>query len=212
MRPLHLLIAFLLFAGLGTPTAALAHKEHREENVAATAVPSPSIGVVLHPMSEAVHEGTREELAALEAEAARSWHERLLDWLGRVHPFAVHFPLALFPVAWIALILARRRGDAPDLIRSLIVVAGASASLAAVLGWLDGGFLLADRDPILRFHRWTGTALGLAGLAVASWAWRSPSAVESRAMTSTLGAITLALLVQGWLGGALIHGVDHLNW
>ena len=85
---------FLLFAGLGAPTAALAHKEHREENVAGTVVPPPSSGVVLHPMSEAVHEGTREELAALEAEAARSWHERLIYWLVRGHPFADHFPLA----------------------------------------------------------------------------------------------------------------------
>lgn len=31
-------------------------------------------------------------------------------------------------------------------------------------------------------------------------------------MVVILGGLSLALFVQGWFGGALIHGIDHLNW
>lgn len=27
-----------------------------------------------------------------------------------------------------------------------------------------------------------------------------------------LVAITVAIVVQGWYGGAMVHGIDHMNW
>ena len=27
-----------------------------------------------------------------------------------------------------------------------------------------------------------------------------------------LAVITAAIVVQGWFGGALVHGMDHMNW
>lgn len=211
---IRLILALLLIGGASLPAAA--HKDHQKKVAEAAAkaaeqakTPAP---VVLHPMSSTVHEAVKEDVAALEAEASLPLHLRLIDWIGRIHPFSVHFPLALFPVAWVALIMARRRSGETDLIRALVVVAGAAAAGAAVLGWMNAGMALIDADPLLGWHRWIGTALGAIGAALALWAWRSPSSATGRPMLWALGGVTLLLLVQGWIGGALIHGIDHLNW
>jgi len=202
--------ALLLSLALAAAPAA-AHKDHARKVAAEKARRADAQPAVPHPMSPAVHEAVKEDIARLEKEAAKPWPARLLDWAGRIHPFAVHFPLALFPVAWVALLLVRRREGTPDdTLRAIIVVAGAAGAGAALLGWINGGWTLSDADPLLRAHRWLGTALGLAGAALAAWAWRSTRSVGSRGMAVALGAITLALLIQGWLGGALIHGIDHL--
>ena len=31
-------------------------------------------------------------------------------------------------------------------------------------------------------------------------------------MILALAAMTIAIAVQGWFGGALVHGMEHLNW
>jgi uncharacterized membrane protein len=206
-----LLIAVLLLIGSGLAAPAAAHKDHEkkvaEQKAAADAAAKRMSGLPSTGMQAAM----ADHAPQMEAEAPKSWIARSMDWIGRVHPFAVHFPIALFPVAWLALILARRRGDTVDVIRALIIVAGAASTGAALLGWMNAG-LAPDRDWIHAWHRWLGTGLGAIGGVVALWAWRRAAAVSSRLMIWTLGLTTLVLLVQGWLGGALIHGVDHLNW
>jgi len=193
-----------------------AHKEHAKKQAEQAeqkqAQAKARERTVNHPTSPEVHKAVKDDLERLEEERPKSWAARSADWVGRLHPFAVHFPLALFPISWVALMLGRRRGDAEPLIRSAIVVAGATAAVAAALGWINGGFTLADADPLLLWHRWLGTGLGVAGAAVALWTWRHRSAAHSKAMVWVLGAVTAVLLAQGWLGGALVHGADHLNW
>ena len=205
----------LLASSWSAPTEA--HKDHAKKEAEKArqlkqAQAQPQARTVNHPMSPEVHEAVKDDLERLEAERPESWAARSADWVGRLHPLAVHFPLALFPISWVALMLGRRRGDAEPLIRSAIIVAGAAAAVAAALGWINGGFSLADADPLLLWHRWLGTGLGLAGAAVALCTWRHRSAAHSRSMVWVLGAITAVLLAQGWLGGALVHGADHLNW
>ncbi len=195
-----------LLVALSVP--AFAHKEHDKQKATQTATTDVQPRIV---SPGAVHEMMEDQAEAMKP-PPKTGLARLADWIGRVHPFAVHFPIALFPIAWLALLLARRRGDTIDVIRSLIVVAGAASVGAALLGWINGGLVLSDKDPILAAHRWIGTALGLVGGGIGLWAWRRASSVNSRAMVASLGLITLALLVQGWLGGALVHGADHMNW
>ena len=149
-------------------------------------------------------------MEAMEAQEPKSFPGRLMDWFGRMHPFAVHFPIALFPVALVALIFARRRGETVELIRALIVVAGAASVVAAVLGWLNGGLTFTDTDTVLMLHRWFGTALGLAGGTIGWWAWRRGPSVHSGRMVAALGLIVGLLLVQGFLGASVTHGMEHM--
>jgi heme A synthase len=148
----------------------------------------------------------RQQLAA---EAPKSFGQRIMSWVGRTHPFAVRFTIALYPVA---LMLARRRGETVELIRSLIAVAGGASVIAGALGWLTGGFALSQDDALHFWHRWLGTGLALAGGMISIWAHRRRESVFSSGMTMVLGAITLILLVQGWLGAALGHGTDHTDF
>lgn len=206
-------ILVLLFAAVLaiSSTPGFAHKDHDKRKQTAPAVdaraqPPPTT------TPGAMHEVMEDHAAAMEREAPKTFSERLMSWVGRTHPFAVHFPIALFPVALVALILARRRGETVELIRAIIVVAGAASVLAAILGWFTGGFALAQDDAVHFWHRWLGTGLAVIGGAVAVWALRRRASVDSRKMVAALAAITLLLLVQGWLGAALVHGMDHMNF
>lgn len=201
------LAAILALFMLAVPAVpASAHENHQKEQMER----AEKAGRLSTP--GAMQERMEDHMEAMEEEPPKTFSQRLTSWIGRTHPFAVHFPIALFPVAWVALFLARRRGETVELIRALIIVAGAASVVAAVLGWFTGGFVLVDTDPIQLWHRWIGTALAALGGAVALWAVRRRDSVNSRPMVMALGAITLILLVQGWLGAALVHGMGHMNF
>lgn len=202
------IIALLFVMALSFAPQAHAHKNQQHEQVQQenASVPAPAPGVT----PGAMHEMMEEHADEMEDQKPTTFTGRLMRWLGQMHPFAVHFPIALFPVSWLALIIARRRGHAVDLIRAFIIVAGVAAVGAAVLGWLSAGFALGGRDAFLVAHRWIGTALALIGGSLALWAWRKASSVNSRAMVWLLGFATLTLLVQGWLGAVLVHGMEHM--
>lgn len=208
LRALFALLLFVLSASLAVAVPAGAHENHQREQIEAEEQARNASTNVTSPA--AMREMMADHSEGMEEEMPRTWPGRLIAWSGRMHPFAVHFPIALIPISWIALIIARRRGDTVDLIRAFIIFAGAAAVGAAILGWLNAGFALTDRDPIQGVHRWIGTGLGLVGGAIAVWAWRRASSVNSRAMVWTLGVMTFVLLIQGWFGGAITHGVRHM--
>lgn len=208
IRRLAMIVLLIVAAGSLAPPA-VAHENHQLEQVQEAQKPGAPTEATTPGANQAAMEGHMEAMEDA-AHANRSWPERLISLAGHMHPFAVHFPIALIPISWLALIIARRRGDAVDLIRAFIIVAGVAAVGAAGLGWLDAGFALTDRNPIQAVHRWIGTGLGLVGAVIAMWAWRRASSVNSRAMVWTLGIMTLVLLVQGWFGGAITHGVRHM--
>lgn len=199
-----LLLFVMLGSVLSLAIPASAHKNHQKavEQEAQLHEANVPPSVMQEKMEEHVEE--------MEAQEPKTMPERLVSWFGRMHPFAVHFPIALFPVALVALILARKRGETVEFIRALIVVAGTGAAIAAALGWLNGGLTLNDTDTILMLHRWLGTMLGLIGGILAWWAWRRRASVYSSRMVGALGLTVALLLVQGFLGASVTHGWEHM--
>ncbi|PKP72115.1 MAG: hypothetical protein CVT83_01520, partial [Alphaproteobacteria bacterium HGW-Alphaproteobacteria-5] len=81
---------------------------------------------------------------------------RLLVWLGRFHPAAVHFPIAMLLGAALAELLSLRfeSGFFHNAARFSLWLGALGALGAASLGWLYGGFRVADEETLLTFHRW----------------------------------------------------------
>ena len=95
--------------------------------------------------------------------------ERLLNWLGRLHPIVVHFPIAFFPAALFTAVVGRRRPAFAAPVQFFVVAGGVIAPIAAMLGWFDGGFDLAKDDWLLQSHRWLGTVIGIGALVLGIW-------------------------------------------
>lgn len=207
-----------LFAALTLATiAANPAQAHREHNIA-EAVPAETAATgaetpVGHDMSADHHAA---EPVAMdhhgEAVAPKTGIARLIDWLGRFHPMLVHFPLALLPMAFFAILIARRRPEWTHTAHILVVTAGLALIPAAVLGWFAGGIALAGDDSLLVVHRWLGTAIAFAGAGLALIIWRGRTQVSHPLALFVLIAVNIALILQGWFGGALVHGADHLNF
>ena len=205
------LIALWLAALALSVSSADAHKKERHAPPAAAQGSVPgAAGATDAPMAGHDMSSMMEKME--EDRARMSTLERFGDWLGRLHPIVIHFPLAFFPAALFTAIVGRKRPAYAKPVQFLVVAGGLIAPVAMVLGWLTGGLTLTDTDPLLRVHRWLGTALGLSGLALAIWAGKRPEDDRKPGMIAALAGITAAIVVQGWFGGALVHGIDHMDW
>lgn len=208
----RILLAALVLAVTihGVSGTSQAHKNHEE---ARTAQGAPSVDRAApaegaHAPGAMDHPGG----SAMEDAPPGTLSERAAAWLGKMHPAMVHFPIALFPASFALLALARRREGVAAVVRWLLIFAGFTMAGAALMGWISAGFAMSDTDPIQGWHRWIGTGLAAIGVVAALWVWRRRAAVRSRGMVALTGAITLALLIQGWLGGVLTHGLDHMRF
>lgn len=202
----------MLLVSLSAP--ATAHKEHKKEKPVTAQVVQPGTQtgkpVAMQGGPTAMHGQMGEIMEDKEDRSTLTFMERLMDWLGRTHPVIVHFPIAFFPAALFTAIVGRRRPAFGAPVRFLVITGGIIAPVAAVLGWLDA--MSADPDRLLTVHRWLGTAVGIGALGLAVWAWRKPEQDRSVGMIVALTVITAAIVVQGWFGGAMVHGIDHMNW
>ena len=212
LKRIAALLALWVLAFSLTVSPAAAHKKERHAPPAAAqqgAAPGDPAAQGA-PMAGHDMNGMMEKMG--EDRVEMSTFERLLDWLGRLHPIIIHFPIAFFPAALFTAIVGRRRPAFGKPVQFLVVAGGLLAPIAMVLGWFAGGLSFSDTDPLLRVHRWLGTAIGVSGLALAIWAWKRPEEDRRPGMVWALAAITAALVVQGWFGGAMVHGIDHMDW
>ena len=140
-----------------------------------------------------------------------------LAWLGKFHPPLTHFPMALLTAAALAELLFMRTGAASYRHALLFCVrlgAGAAA-VAAVLGWFFAGLRFFDEEWVMTAHRWAGTAVALFSMWLLYLAEKlsagSPngSAAPFRAVLFTAAGL---VGVTGFLGGALLYGLDHYAW
>lgn len=209
-------LAFLMaFALLFMGAPAFAHKDHKKEQAQAGQVVGNSTAHdMAMPMNGTMadgHDANGGMMDGMDMDMDRSklpFFERLLEWIGRLHPLIVHFPIAFFPAALITAIVGRKRPSFGAPVQFLVIAGGLLAPVAAAAGWLSG--MSSDPEPILTYHRWLGVAIGLAGAGLGVWAWRRPWEDRGAGMILALSAITAAIAVQGFLGAALTHGLDHL--
>ena len=132
------------------------------------------------------------------------------DFLGRLHPIAAHFPIALIIVAALAelALLIRPALGLEAIVRFLVAGGAIGAVVAAILGWFAGGLRLLDRSENLAIHRWNGTTLALVSLV----AWWFAARGKGRAMLRLLLAVIVAgLIVQGYYGGEMVFGPNHMG-
>lgn len=218
--------AFLWLLILISATAAapsFAHKDHKKKQEAAALAQAQAqgkaqaqgqAGASSVPMTnpQTMHEGMSEMMMEEPDRSDMGFFGRLLDWLGRTHPVIVHFPIAFFPAALFTAVVGRKRPGFATPVQFLVVAGGIIAPISALMGWFNAGFSLADPDPLMMVHRWLGTAVGAGGLALGIWAWRRPWEDRGAGMIAALSVMTIAIAVQGWFGGSLVHGIDHMNW
>lgn len=215
LRALAILWGMLLvFSVVAAP--ATAHKEHKKKPPAAAMAVQPAgqpgEPVAIHGEPAAMHRPMGETVEQKDEPSQMSLGMRLMDWLGRLHPVLVHFPIAFYPAALFTAVIAKRRPAFSAPVQFLVITGGIIGPIAALLGWFDGGFDFATDDWLLQYHRWLGTAVGVGSLGLGLWAWRRPDANRSTGMIAGLTLLTAAIVAQGWFGGAMVHGVDHMNW
>jgi len=141
---------------------------------------------------------------------------RLAAWLGKFHPPAVNFPIAMISGAALAelLLIATGRSFFANAGRFCLWVGCVGAVAAALLGWLFGGFHLVDDSWILTTHRWLGTSTALWSVLVLALGERAFRRAESsrRSFRVVLFSGAALVVVTGFFGGSLIYGLNHYAW
>lgn len=139
----------------------------------------------------------------------KTFGQRLFNWLGRLHVMVIHFPIAMIIGAFgvEAFGLWRRNVAYQEAARIMLIVGALGAIVAASLGWFAGGFYLADRNPVLMTHRWLGTAIAVFASVLAYLSFAARRRDRPRTIYwILLAALTVAISIQGWLGGSFMHG------
>lgn len=142
--------------------------------------------------------------------------KRALRWIGRFHPVSTHFPVALMLVAVLAEGLAwwTKRESWSQTVRFLVVVAALGAVSTAVLGWINASFTsyVGQNAVILSWHRWLGTGTAVWALVCAGLALLGDNregTPERQRLRGALLAGAALVSITGFLGSALIYGLDH---
>ena len=140
------------------------------------------------------------------------------EFLGRLHPLLLHFPIALLWVAGVVEIL-RLKKDSLFLSRcmiALMAIGAISALLASGSGWLLAAHENIRKDELetLFLHRWLGVATTVVGFAgwFAAARWRE-SATRGQVWTRRLliWISTGLLTAAAHYGATIVWGSDWLT-
>lgn len=199
MKLLSVLMAAVLIAFLAWGGSAAAHGAKKHD--APAAAPSPA--AIAAPQAKLPLDIARHETSS----EASNGGVRVLK---RLHPATVHFPVALFLMAAVTelLLIRRPQADMRPAIGIMIYGGAAGAVIAALFGWIHTGLWFGG-DAVMQVHRWNGTALAVAGVILAAIAARTTR--RRGALRIMLFVIAGAVLLQGYLGGELAHGPNHLG-
>ncbi len=210
----HRLLLLCVVTTLGGASPALAHEGHRAQPSAEAKPPAQAAP----PPARAPAPAQQAAAPSEEAPPKHAWGHgglgHLASWLGRWHPSAVHFPIALLLAAAAAEVLLALRPGASlaGTVRFCIAAGALLAPLAAALGWLAAGPVAADEDWVVAAHRWGGSATALLALALLAASERALRSGERGRLRLALGLVAASAIATGFLGGSLVHGLDHLAW
>lgn len=139
----------------------------------------------------------------------------LWQFLGRLHPLIVHFPIALLVVALILEIYSWKKKD-PSIQSGLniILLLGAFSTLVAAVF----GLLLKHQDEYssntLTFHQWSGIATVVVAL-TSLYFFRLSHKRKNKQLTFCYRAFlvvsVIGVTIAGHLGASLTHGSDYLT-
>lgn len=137
------------------------------------------------------------------------------DALGRLHPFLVHFPVALILTALAAeaVAVARRDERAGDAARVMITAGAWLSMVAAVAGFARAGAFVVEPQLQTTFvvHRIAGVAtpvLAFLAAGLVAGVRRSGQIWELFLYRAVLVLAAVAATIAGHHGGELVHGLD----
>jgi uncharacterized membrane protein/mono/diheme cytochrome c family protein len=147
----------------------------------------------------------------------RHFFGKLIRWLGRFHPPAVHFPIALLTAAAVAELLRVATGKpAFDGASRFCVWFGTlTAVVAGILGWFLARLRLTDAEWLMTTHRWLGTSTAVSAVILLILSERSRRPERRRTRTcfrAVLLFVTALVSVTGFFGGAVVFGLKHYAW
>ncbi len=207
---------------------AVAHEAHMKKASEALGDPSASreatlLSAPVEPVAEKSHDHAQHghdaisQADAANAGAPASNLPTPIAWLGKFHPPVTHYPIALLTTAALAELLFMRTG-APAYRHALLFcvrIGAVSALVAVALGWFFAGVRLVDEDWLMTAHRWAGTSVA----AFSVWLLYLAEQVRAKPPTETTALFRPALFsaaglvgATGFLGGALLYGLDHYAW
>lgn len=216
MKAVHILM--LISAGflLGSPAYAHGDEAHRGEASAVVGAQDSENAAMARRDQPTSASSSQEAQPSGGHDSSAGSHESvgnsdgLVGILKQLHPATVHFPIALFLMAALAegFVMAGRGGSIEPAIRVMVYGGAAGAVLAVFFGWIHTGLWFGG-DTAMQLHRWTGMLIAVLGLALAAIVRRPP---KGRTLLR-FGLFMMAALIsfQGFLGGELAHGPDHLG-
>jgi uncharacterized membrane protein len=128
-----------------------------------------------------------------------------------LHPILVNFTAALVPASLLSDVLGRllRKPSFTSAGWWTLLYAAAVTPLTALAGWLWLRQMPGMDGAPMSVHKWLGTALAVALIALVFWRWRihrRPGAVPRWPYLACAAAVVIFLTVQGHLGGSMSFG------
>jgi uncharacterized membrane protein len=134
------------------------------------------------------------------------------QFLGRLHPAVIHFPIALLAAsALFEGIQVWRRRAAPSPATPILVALAALGAVASSVFGLLLKVTEGEEGPAVALHGWVGlgaTVMALVAAVLVAAGGSRPWA--ARCVRGALGAGTALVLGTGYLGGDLVFGPNHL--
>lgn len=139
----------------------------------------------------------------------------LWQFLGRLHPLIVHFPIGLLVIVFVLELftLNKKNQELRSAINILLII-GALSAVAAVIF----GLLLKTQDQysgrILTIHQWSGIVTAILAVATVMLHWLVSRRNKERLLKtyrSILIFTALGVTVAGHYGASLTHGADFLT-